>query len=115
MSRDFLFKDANFIIVRKNLSRTQLINLFPKHKAKIKDAAGEAEIVSYSTRDTSTSENIQPEDITGTVTPEAEDDQILSYYECYQKIKIPYVNVFIKIPPSEEELAEINQLVSVQL
>ena len=115
MSRDFLFKDANFIIVRKNLSRTQLINLFPKHKAKIKDAAGESEIISYSTRDTSTSENIQPEDITGTVTPEAEDDQILSYYECYQKIKIPYVNVFIKIPPSEEELAEINQLVSVQL
>ena len=44
-----------------------------------------------------------------------EDDQIVSYYECYEKVKIPYVNVFIKIPPSEEELAEINRLVSIQL
>jgi len=115
MSRDFLFTDANFILVRKNLSRTQLMNLFPKHKAKIKNASGEAEIVTYSKRDTGVSDNIQAEDITNTVTPEAEDDQIVSYYECYQKVKIPYVNVFIKIPPSEEELAEINRLVSIQL
>ena len=115
MSRDFLFQDANFILIRKNLSRTQLMNLFPKQKAKIKNAGGEAKIVSYSKRDTITSDNIQAEDITSTVTPEAEDDQIVSYYECYQKVKVPYVNVFIKIPPSEEELAEINRLVSIQL
>ena len=115
MSRDFLFQDANFILIRKNLSRTQLMNLFPKQKAKIKNAGGEAKIVSYSKRDTITSDNIQAEDITSTVTPEGEDDQIVSYYECYQKVKVPYVNVFIKIPPSEEELAEINRLVSIQL
>ena len=115
MSRDFLFQDANFILIRKNLSRTQLMNLFPKQKAKIKNAGGEAEIVTYSKRDTAISDNIQAEDITSTVTPEGEDDQIVSYYECYQKVKVPYVNVFIKIPPSEEELAEINRLVSIQL
>jgi len=115
MSRDFMFRDANFIIVRKNLSRTQLMHLFPKFKTKIKDAAGESETVSYSQRDTVVSQSIQAEDITMGLTIEGEDDDIVSYYECYQKIKIPYVNVFVKIPPTEEELEEIRRLVSVQL
>ena len=115
MSRDFMFRDANFIIVRKNLSRTQLMHLFPKFKTKIKDAAGESETVSYSQRDTVVSQSIQAEDITMGLTIEGEDDDIVSYYECYQKVKIPYVNVFVKIPPTEEELEEIRRLVSVQL
>ena len=115
MSRDFMFRDANFIIVRKNLSRTQLMHLFPKFKTKIKDAAGESETTSYSQRDTVTSQSIQAEDITMGLTIEGEDDDIVSYYECYQKVKIPYVNVFVKIPPTEEELEEIRRLVSVQL
>ena len=115
MSRDFMFRDANFIIVRKNLSRTQLMHLFPKFKAKIKDAAGESETISYSQRDTVVSQSIQAEDITMGLTIEGEDDDIVSYYECYQKVKIPYVNVFVKIPPTEEELEEIRRLVSVQL
>ena len=115
MSRDFMFRDANFIIVRKNLSRTQLMHLFPKFKTKIKDAAGESETISYSQRDTVVSQSIQAEDITMGLTIEGEDDDIVSYYECYQKVKIPYVNVFVKIPPTEEELEEIRRLVSVQL
>jgi len=115
MSRDFLFRDANFIMVRKNLARTQLMHMFPQYKSKIKNAGGESETVSYSQRDTVTSDSILPEDITMGLTIEGEDDDIVSYYECYQKVKIPYVNVFIKIPPKEEELEEIRRLVSVQL
>ena len=115
MSRDFLFRDANFIMVRKNLARTQLMHMFPQYKAKIKNAGGESETVSYSQRDTVTSDSILPEDITMGLTIEGEDDDIVAYYECYQKVKIPYVNVFIKIPPKEEELEEIRRVVSVQL
>jgi len=115
MSRDFLFRDANFIMVRKNLARTQLMHMFPQYKAKIKNAGGESETVSYSQRDTVTSDSILPEDITMGLTIEGEDDDIVSYYECYQKVKVPYVNVFIKIPPKEEELEEIRRVVSVQL
>ena len=115
MSRDFLFRDANFIMVRKNLARTQLMHMFPQYKSKIKNAGGESETVSYSQRDTVTSDSILPEDITMGLTIEGEDDDIVSYYECYQKVKIPYVNVFIKIPPKEEELEEIRRLVSIQL
>ena len=115
MSRDFLYRDANFIIVRKNLSRSQLTNLFPQHKAKIKKASGNSDITTYSRRDQSDTESIQPEDITMGITVDAEDDEILPYYECYQKVKIPYVNVHIKIPPTKEEQAKIQELVAVQL
>ena len=115
MSRDFLFKDANFIVVRKNLSKTQLMNLFPQHKAKIKKASGSADIVTYSQRDNIDTESIQPEDITMGITVDAEDDEILPYFECYKKVKIPYVNVHIKIPPTKEEQQKIQQLVSVQI
>ena len=38
-SRDLLFRDATFIMVRKVLPKTQLISLFPDKKAKIKKAA----------------------------------------------------------------------------
>ena len=40
MSRDFLFRDASFIIVKKDLPKNHLINLFPDHKSKIKKSSG---------------------------------------------------------------------------
>jgi hypothetical protein len=115
MSRDFLMRDANFVMVKKNLARTQLMHMFPQFKNKIKNAGGESETTSYSQRDTVSSQSILPEDITMGLTIEGEDDDIVSYYECYQKVKVPYVNVFIKIPPKEEELEELKRIVSVQL
>tara|TARA_R100001594_G_scaffold29706_1_gene55240 strand:- start:5557 stop:7830 length:2274 start_codon:yes stop_codon:yes gene_type:complete len=115
MSRDFLFKDAGFIIIRKNLSKSQLINIFPKHKSKIKNAQGSSDIVTYSQRDSIDTESIQPEDITMGITNEAEDDEIIPYFECYKKIKIPYVNVHVRIPPTEEEQLKIQELVSIQI
>ena len=115
MSRDLLFRDANFIMVRKNLARTQLMNLFPQFKSKIKNASGESETTSFSQRDTVTSQSILAEDITMGLTIEGEDDDIVSFYECYQKVKIAYVNVFVRIPPTEEELEEIRRVVSIQL
>tara|TARA_R100000008_G_scaffold47919_1_gene28430 strand:- start:76 stop:2358 length:2283 start_codon:yes stop_codon:yes gene_type:complete len=115
MSRDLLFRDANFIMVRKNLARTQLMNLFPQFKSKIKNASGESETTSFSQRDTVTSQSILAEDITMGLTIEGEDDDIVSFYECYQKVKVAYVNVFVRIPPTEEELEEIRRVVSIQL
>ena len=115
MSRDLLFRDANFIMVRKNLARTQLMNLFPQFKSKIKNASGESETTSFSQRDTVTSQSILAEDITMGLTIEGEDDDIVSFYECNQKVKVAYVNVFVRIPPTEEELEEIRRVVSIQL
>ena len=44
MSRDFLFRDASFLMIRKNMSKTQLKLLLPEYKAKIDKAAGNSDL-----------------------------------------------------------------------
>jgi len=114
-SRDFLFRDATFVMIRKNLSRSSLINKLPEHAAKIKKVARGTEVVSYSQRDTDESFSTQPEDITMGVNLEAEDDDIIAYYETYAKKKFAYRNVFIKVKPSPAELDLIKEQVAEQI
>ena len=114
-SRDFLFRDATFVMIRKNLSRSSLLNMLPDFAGKIKKASRGTDVVSYSEKDLSVSETIQPEDITMGVNLEAEDDDILPYYEVYSKKKFAYFNVFIKVIPSQAELDNIKDEVEEQI
>ena len=114
-SRDFLLRDATFVTIRKNLSRSKLINMLPDHAAKIKKVSRSTEVVSYSQRDTEESFSIQPEDITMGVNLEAEDEDIIPYYETYSKKKFAYRNVFIKITPSPAVLDNIQEEVDKQI
>jgi len=114
-SRDFLFRDANFISVRKNVTKTQLKNLFPEFAGKISKVTGQADYVSYSQRPTVAAESIQPEDITMGITIEGEDDDIVPYYETYSKKKHAYRNVFIKVLPSPAEMEQIKENVEEQV
>ena len=114
-SRDFLLRDATFVIIRKNLSRSKLLNMLPEHAAKIKKVSRSSEIVSYSGRDTEESFSIQPEDITMGVNLDAEDDDIIAYYETYSKKKFAYRNVFIKVNPSPAALDNIQEEVERQI
>ena len=114
-SRDFLFRDATFIMIRKNLSRSSLINMLPDHEAKIKKVSRSNEIISYSQRDTEESFSTQPEDITMGVNLDAEDEDIIPYYETYAKKKFAYRNVFIKVTPSPAELDVIKEQVEEKI
>ena len=114
-SRDFLFRDASFISIRKHVSRTKLINMFPQFSAKIKKAASPSEVVTYSQRDINQSASVQPEDITLGINLEAEDDDILPYYETYKKIKHAYRNVFIRVTPSPSQMDIIKQEVEEKM
>jgi hypothetical protein len=115
-SRDLLFRDASFIIIKKNLSKTQLINLFPEHKRKIKALSTQGIVESYTQRDIDESMSVQPEDITLGISPdEGEHEEIVNYFECYQKYKIALVNVFIQVQPSEDQMKEIKNDVNVQV
>ena len=114
-SRDFLFRDATFITIRKNISRSSLINMLPDHEMKIKKVSRSNETVSYSLRDTEESFTIQPEDITMGVNLEAEDDDIIAYYETYSKKKFAYRNVYIRVKPSPAELDLIKKQVSEKI
>jgi len=103
-SRDFLFRDATFLQIRKNISRSRLINMLPQFEAKIKKVSKGSDVVSYSQRDADFTDTIQPEDLTYGVNMDAEDDDIIPYYETYSKKKFKYHNVYIKIEPSPAQL-----------
>jgi len=110
MSRDFLYRDASYIIVQKNLPKTQLTKMFPDFKRKIVRASGNAETKNYSMRDVHESTNIQPGDVEQEAFDiEGEQDEILDYYEVYTKERVPFVNVFSKKTPTPEELEAIKQ------
>ena len=114
-SRDFLFRDAAFIQVRKHIARGVLINMFPQFSARIKKAAGNVENVTYSQRNVDMTETVQPEDISLGITTDAEDDNILAFYETYSKKKFAYYNVFIKVTPSPEQMAKIQEEVEEKI
>ena len=114
-SRDFLFRDANFISVRKNVAKTQLMNIFPEFAGKIKKVTGASDSVSFSQRPSTDYQSIQPEDITMGLTIEGEDDDIVPYYETYSKKKHSYRNVFIKILPSPIQMQAIKEKVETEM
>ena len=114
-SRDFLFRDATFIQIRKNISRSRLINMLPQFETKIKKVSKGTDVVSYSQRDIDFTDSIQVEDLTFGVNMDAEDDDILPYYETYAKKKFKYRNVYIKIEPSESQLVMLKEQVQEEL
>ena len=118
MSRDFLFRDAGFITIRKNVTRTQLKNLFPEFNRKIQKASsgsGSGITETLSLRDRDESKIIQQEDISLGIGADGEDDDIIAYYETYQKIKKPFINAYIKSPPDEVEMREIQKAIDVEI
>jgi len=110
MSRDFLLRDASFVIVRKSLARQQLKTMFPEYVRKIKKASEQGAIESYSQADRGDSSAIIPEDIHTTVSPEGDKDDILAYHECYEKVRVPFVNLIIKMYPTKEQIDTIKEL-----
>ena len=115
-SRDFLFRDAGFIMVKKSLSKTQLKNLFPQHAAKINKIKATSDYSSsYTQRDVESSKITQPDDVSFGLSPKGEEEQIIAYYENYSKIKVPFVNAFIRIPLTDEQEAQLKESVQVQL
>ena len=58
MSRDFLMRDASFVIVRKVLARQQLKNMFPEYSRKVNKATEQGSESSYSQADRGSSDAI---------------------------------------------------------
>ena len=114
-SRDFLFRDASFIQVRKVIARQRLINMLPQFESKIKKCTKSTDVVSYSQRDSYEGGSTQPEDITMGLNIDAEDDDLIPYYETYSKKKFPYYNVWIKIMPTPAEMEVIQEEVKKKL
>tara|TARA_Y100000593_G_scaffold73690_1_gene135431 strand:- start:1004 stop:3319 length:2316 start_codon:yes stop_codon:yes gene_type:complete len=119
-SRDMLFRDAAFILIRKVLPENHLIKLFPDQKSKIKKASSSENIdyvyteksidnyqKDFDYKDIDSSESIDPDS--------TEQGKLLEYFELYEKEKIPYMNVFYKVPPDEKAIEMIKQQVDVAI
>jgi len=119
-SRDMLFKDAAFVMIRKILPKTHLTIMYPGYKSKIKgvnpdndnmynltEKAYGKTIQDFSYKDINGNESIDP--VTG------ERDSLVECYELYEKEKVLYVNVFYRIPPNREQIAEAREQAEIQI
>ena len=119
-SRDMLFRDASFVLIRKVLPEGHLHSLYPEYKNKIKKASS-SENVDYVYTEKSTDiyqKDFDYKDIDSTeaIDPETGDQgKLLEYFEMYEKEKIAYINVFYKVPPDKKALDMMKQQLDVRL
>ena len=109
-SRDLLFRDAAFIMIRKILPKSHLINIFPDMKRKIMAASSDNDTeLSYSEKALDADQkDFHYKDISSSGMPvDEESSDLIEFYEVYEKEKIAYMNVFYRIPPNKEVLEQI--------
>jgi len=119
--RDMLLRDAAFVLIRKVLPKNHLIKLFPDHKRKI-NAASSDENNQYGWSERSMGDKTQElfayndnVDEAQGVSSDGEIDTMVEFFEVYEKLKVPHMNVFYRMPPSKEELAKMKQQVQVKI
>ena len=114
-SRDMLFKDAAFIMIRKVLPKNHLLKIFPEHKRKINQASSDEQSQhTYSRRPIGDEDQKlftfnDDNDNTFPIDAEGEIDTLMEYFEVYEKVKVSYINLFYRIPPDPEKLKAIKE------
>jgi hypothetical protein len=119
-SRDSLFRDAAFIMIRKVLPSSHLKSMFPDQVRTINKASSSENIdyvytekahghdqKDFGYKDIHEAESVDPS--------KGEEDKLLELFEVYEKDKIAYVNVFYRVPPNEEALLQIKNQVEVKM
>ena len=121
-SRDMLFKDAAYIMIRKVLPKNHLIKLYPAAKNKIiKASSDENNQNTHSIRAMGDDDqklfayNDNNEQSAMGITAKGEQDQLSEFFEVYEKVKISNINLFYRIPPNPEELEVIKRQCEVQV
>ena len=120
-SRDLLFKDAAFIMIRKVLPKGHLQKIYPEYKSKINKAASD-ERANQSWSDRAMGDIDQKlftyndqNDQQYAINPDGSMDELVELFELYEKEKISYMNVFYRIPPNPEELKAIKREVKLKV
>jgi len=119
-SRDMLFRDASYIMLRKILPKKHLYEVYPAYKGKIKNANSDNEnsydlsekaygtqLKDFGYKDITHSESLDPDT--------AEHDDLIEVYEMYEKENILYVNVFFRVPPDEEQISLVRDQVKIKI
>ncbi len=111
-SQDMFSRDAKYIVIARNISKSKLINELPEYADKIKQANG-GMIALTNKAYWDTNIGVPTLDV---VNYTGEQDEIVGYYEVYSKVLIPYVTFLQKTPPSGTELnmMQKNSIVSMK-
>tara|TARA_R110002012_G_scaffold194163_4_gene361992 strand:+ start:6544 stop:8808 length:2265 start_codon:yes stop_codon:yes gene_type:complete len=116
-SRDILFRDAAYILIRKILPKGHLVQQFPDSKRKIMAASSNQE--SYDNYSEKSIDSEQKDftykdmEMNNSVYGSKE-NELLELYELYEKEKVAFVNLFYKVPPNKEKIAEIKQMAQME-
>ena len=111
-SRDILFRDAAYILIRKILPKGHLVQLFPDSKKKIMAASSnESEYENYTEKTTDlTQKDFGYKDMTSNNSLYSDEEkELIEFFEMYEKEKVPYVNLFYRIPPDRNKIQQIQQ------
>jgi len=146
-SRDILFKDASYIMVRKILPRGHLKQKFPDKARQIQQASaryghetnyttktfdenthdftykdlisgsggGYIDGPAFSGPDSAEVTHTAGTDMRNSIKSNDHDEKLLEYFECYEKVKLPYMNVFYRVLPDEAVLQQLKQQVEVYI
>ena len=108
-SRDILFRDAAFILIRKILPKGHLIKLFPESKRKIMAASSDnTNYENYSEKSTDiTQHDFHYKEMDNNNLYNEKERELLEFFELYEKEKIEYVNVFYQELPDKEKMNQI--------
>tara|TARA_R110000824_G_scaffold37327_2_gene114703 strand:- start:2211 stop:4517 length:2307 start_codon:yes stop_codon:yes gene_type:complete len=115
-SRDTLFRDASYIMIKKMLPKSHLKKLYPDQLRKIKKASANDSEYSLSQRVLDGEQkDILQTDITYAYDSEGKDEPLVEYFELYEKVKAAFINVFYKIPPEPQALQQAQEGVKQQI
>ena len=116
-SRDLLFRDAAFIVIRKILHKSHLQKLYPDQGRKIEKAAKFTGVdFDYSERaQDAEQKDFIYQDVVDAITSEGEQDDMVELFEVWEKVRVAYINVFYRVPPDKEEMADIKKQVEEQM
>tara|TARA_R110002020_G_scaffold356597_1_gene569129 strand:- start:724 stop:3024 length:2301 start_codon:yes stop_codon:yes gene_type:complete len=120
-SRDMLFKDASFVMIRKVLPKSHLVKIFPQAKRKIMMAGAEDNNNTYTDRPLGDDDqklflhNDHNEQSSFGVDAKGGMEQLVEFFEVYEKVKISYINLFYRIPPNKEQLKELKKQCDVMV
>jgi len=120
-SRDMLFKDASFVMIRKVLPKSHLMKIYPQAKRKIANAASEDNNNTYTERPLGDDDqklflhNDHNEQTSFGVNAKGEMEELVEFFETYEKIKISYINLFYRIPPNKEQLQAIQEQAEIAM
>ena len=116
-SRDILFRDAAYVLIRKILPKGHLIQQFPDSKRKIMAASSNTESYeNYSEKAADLDQHdFQYKEMNSNNSIYSEkENELVEFFEMYEKEKIPYVNVFYKVPPDKKVIANIKKQAAKQ-